>query len=65
MKVSAKIRVSYIYEKELEKVIELLQPMLRNVKVAKNNKGRYKKAYIELKGDSEDVERCSREYINK
>lgn len=42
------IRVSYQSEAELKEVIKLLQPMLRNVKVAKNNKGKYKKAYIEL-----------------
>lgn len=29
--------------------------MLRKVKVARNNQGGYKKAYIELKGDNEDV----------
>lgn len=51
----AKIRVSYIHDQDLQRIIELLQPMLRNVKVAGNKKGRYRKAYIELKGDSENV----------
>lgn len=44
-----KIRVSYIKDQELQEVIKLLQPKLRNVKVAKNEQGAYKKAYIELK----------------
>jgi len=45
----AKIKVSYIEPEDLQKVIKLLNPLLRNVKVAKNNEGKYKKAYIELK----------------
>jgi hypothetical protein len=46
---AAKIKVSYIMDQELKEVIELLKPKLRIVKVAKNNQGTYKKAYIELK----------------
>ena len=45
-----KIRLSYVHDQELEKIVGLLQPILRKVKVAKNNKGIYKKAYIEVKG---------------
>lgn len=41
--------------KELQKIVELLQPILRNVKVARSVKGKYKKAYIDLKGDNEDA----------
>ncbi|MGI6085234.1 MAG: hypothetical protein ACOYIF_07270 [Acetivibrionales bacterium] len=46
-----KIRVSYVHDQDLEKVIKLLQPVLKKVKVPKNNTGIYKKAYIDLKGD--------------
>ena len=45
-----KIRVSYTDPEELQLIIKLLQPVLRNVKVAKNDQGKYKKAYIEVKG---------------
>lgn len=45
----AKIKVSYVHDQDLEKVIKLLQPALEKVKVAKNNRGMYKKAYIDLK----------------
>lgn len=44
-----KIRVSYVHDKDLERIVGLLQPILIKVKVAKNNKGMYKKAYIEVK----------------
>jgi hypothetical protein len=44
-----KIRVSYTNPEELQKVIRLLGPILRNAKVSKNDEGKYKKAYIELK----------------
>ena len=44
----AKIKLSYTDSEDLHEVIKLLNPLLRNVKVAKNNEGKYKKAYIEL-----------------
>lgn len=46
---AAKIKVSYLKDQELQEVIKLLSPVLRNVKVAKANRGPYKNAYIELK----------------
>lgn len=53
--IAAKIKVSYTTHEELQEIVKRLQPMLRNVKVSKNNQGKYKKAYIDLKGDNEDV----------
>jgi len=49
IRITAKIKVSYISDQDLLTIVNLLEPMIRNVKVAKNNQGRYKKAYIELK----------------
>lgn len=46
---SVKIKVSYTEDGELAGVIRLLSPMLRNVKV-QPQKGRFKRAYIDLKG---------------
>jgi hypothetical protein len=45
----AKIKVSYTDPEDLHEVVKLLQPVLRNVKVAHNDQGKYKKAYIELR----------------
>lgn len=53
-----KIRVSYTTEQELSGVIRLLSPVLKSCKVSKNDKGHYKKAYIELS------ERCKRNVAN-
>lgn len=43
----AKIRISYETPEELEKVKKLLLPVIKSCKISQNNKGRYKKAYIE------------------
>lgn len=45
---SVKIKVSYTEDEELAGVIRLLSPMLRNVKV-QPQKGRFKRAYIDMK----------------
>ena len=47
--IAAKIKLSYTDPEDLQEVVKLLRPMLRNVKVAHNDQGKYKKAYIELK----------------
>ena len=44
---SVKIRVSYTDEEELARVIRLLPPLGKKWKVARNQKGKYKKAYTE------------------
>lgn len=44
---SVKIRVSYTDEEELARVIRLLSPLGKKWKVAKKQKGPYKKAYTE------------------
>lgn len=43
-----KIRISYENEKELSKVLKLLSPIAKSWTLAKNNAGRFKKAYIEM-----------------
>lgn len=43
----AKIRISYETPEELVKVKKLLLPVIKSCKISQNNKGRYKKAYIE------------------
>lgn len=45
---SVKIRVSYTEDEELAGVIQLLSPMLTNVKV-QPQRGQYKRAYISLR----------------
>ena len=44
---SVKIRVSYTDDEELAGVIRLLSPLRKQWKVAKKQKGPYKKAYTE------------------
>lgn len=44
---SVKIRVSYTDDEELAGVIQLLSPLGKKWKVAKKQKGPYKKAYTE------------------
>lgn len=44
-----KIRVSYEQQQELQTVLKLLHPIIKQYKVSKNDKGQYKKAYIDLK----------------
>ena len=44
----ARIRISYETPEELEKVKKLLLLVIKSCKVSKNNRGRYKKAYIEI-----------------
>lgn len=44
---SVKIKVSYTEDEELARVIRLLSPLGKKWKVAKNQKGSYKKAYTE------------------
>lgn len=44
---SVKIKVSYTDDKELAGVIQLLSPLGKKWKVAKKQKGPYKKAYTE------------------
>ena len=46
---SVKIKISYTTKEELEKVLQVLSPMMKNYKIAKNQEGQYQKAYVEVK----------------
>ena len=43
-----KIKVSYQEQREFEKILELLHLYILGFKIPKGQKGKYKKAYIEL-----------------
>lgn len=43
-----KIKISYQTPEELEKVLKLLQPLVKSMKVKKGQQGIFKKAYIEI-----------------
>ena len=43
-----KIKVSYEHESELYKLKRRLEPNVKSVKKSSNQRGRFKKAYIEL-----------------
>lgn len=45
---AVKIKVSYEHEQELNKIIAMLNPVIKDIKPSKNSEGRYKKAYINL-----------------
>lgn len=44
-----KIRLSYDQEKDAERVLKALTPIIAGAKVKKSENGRYKKVYIEVK----------------
>lgn len=44
-----KIKVSYENEEELKRLLSLIYDKTSKIKLSKNDQGRYKKAYIELK----------------
>lgn len=43
-----RLKVSYQKEQELEELLNILKPILISFKTSKNDKGQYRKAYIEL-----------------
>lgn len=45
---SVKIRISYQSQKELDRILELLKPVIKSYKTAAGQ-GEYKKAYIDTK----------------
>lgn len=46
---SVKIKISYTTNEELEKVLRVLSPVMKDCKISRNQAGRYKKAYVEVK----------------
>lgn len=46
---SIKIRISYTEDEDLAGVIRLLSPLVKSWKKSRSSKGKYKKAYAELK----------------
>ncbi len=50
---SVKVRISYEKPQELQKVLELLRPMMKSYKAEKSGNGPYKRAYVEIETGSE------------
>lgn len=46
--VIVRIKISYVNEEDLKRIIDLLNPVLKSYRVSSNNTGQYKKAYAEL-----------------
>ncbi len=46
---SVKIKISYTTKEELDKVLQMLSPVMKDYKISKNQEGQYKKAYVEIK----------------
>ena len=46
---SIRLKVSYEEPEELRHLLERLRPDVKSWKVARNQEGRFKKAYIEMK----------------
>nr|DAO28522.1 MAG TPA: hypothetical protein [Inoviridae sp.] len=44
-RMSVKIKVSYTTDQELQEIVSLLSPVMKNVKI-KPQKGKFKRAYI-------------------
>lgn len=49
---SVRIKVSYEREEELAKVIQMLSPEIQSYKVARHQKGVFKRAYIDMKEEA-------------
>lgn len=45
---AVKVRISYKDPQELQKVLKMLQPVIKTCKADKGDQGQYKKAYVEL-----------------
>lgn len=45
-----KLKVSYENEEELKHFLLIIKDKTKNIKISKNNDGRFKKAYIIIKG---------------
>lgn len=60
---SIKIKVSYESPQELQEILKRLEPMLLSYKVSRTQEGRYKRAYIRLKNEtnSERTEKTAKE----
>lgn len=50
---SIKVRISYEKPQELQKVLELLRPMMKSYKAEKSGNGLYKRAYVEIETEHE------------
>lgn len=48
-----KIKVSYEHPKELQHLIDVLGQKMKRIKAPKQQAGKFKKVYIELKEDAE------------
>lgn len=46
---AVKIRISYQYPEELQKVVNCLQPLGITLRIAKRQEGQFKNAYINFK----------------
>lgn len=46
---SVKIKISYTTDEELKKVLQALSPVMKGYKISKNQEGKYKKVYVEVK----------------
>ena len=51
------IKISYNTDEEIAGVIRLLSPVMKSWRVSRNKEGRYKKAYAELRGNTEKAEK--------
>ena len=45
---TVKIKISYNTDEELNKLIRILSPILKECKTSRNKEGKYKKAYMKL-----------------
>lgn len=45
---SVKVKVSYQDQRELEKIVKLLRPVIKSYKVVRGQQGVFKRAYIEI-----------------
>lgn len=48
MTLSVKIKISYERPDELDRILQLLRPVISSVKVPNVRKGKYKRAYVDL-----------------
>lgn len=54
---AVKVRISYEEPQELHTVTEMLKPVIKSCKAEKGEKGRYKRAYLDVEIPEEKVQK--------
>ena len=57
--IAVKIKVSYEHPEELRWLLDQLRPEVKSWKVSRNQEGKFRKAYVEMKEKPDKTQLCS------